>query len=509
MELCTEVLSTYLPKCAMTARPVPRPIRALQRRRLRYRIARAGCAALLLYLLPAAQGCRGLPTDTPSVLLFVVDTLRADAVSAYGDQNSPTTPTLDALAAEGVLYANAFSNAPWTLPAHASLFSGLAPHEHNTGWSQTSLPEGIPTLAQVLAARGYQTFAISENPWVSPDFGLDRGFEGFFSSNGQLSSLVNRLSDWLLLGYRPGRPFFIFVNVIDPHWPYTVRERNQYLPDGATDADAREITQWPPDYICARDTKAHDLAIEQGLYLGDVAAADQKLGAVRDLIARLKPPVRLLTVVTSDHGEHFGEHGLAHHQFGLYDELLRVPLVIHGPEPRAPLRIETAVQLADVAGTILTRVGVEVPAGLRGRTLPESDQSPPVQRDIVARYLDPNARGNDDEQMLAVLGRQQTRAMRANCTEDDKVWGDMIALIRHPLKLIRFDRFDDELYDLANDPGERRNLADDFPELFDSMSNALTQRLEGVTGGRPEPGGAAAISPETAARLRALGYLPR
>jgi arylsulfatase A-like enzyme len=461
------------------------------------------CATYLTACLAAwSMACGRAEGPRPSILLFVVDTLRADAVSAYGHV-AGTTPTIDALATEGVRYARAYANAPWTLPSHVTLFTGLLPYQHGVGWEQTRVPDSLPLLAEHLRSAGYDTVGISENPWVSDTFNVDQGFDRFSTTKGEPSDLMTVLTDWFATR-EPGRPFFLFINVVDPHWPYAVRERNPFLPPGVSQADA-DVMQWPPEYMCADSSKARAYAIQHGLYLGDVAAADDKLRRVRERLSELLAP--LVTIVTSDHGEHFGEHGLASHQFSVREVLLRVPLVIHGLDA-APGVIDTPVQLADITPTILQWLGLRIPPQLAGRPLPEDPREAASARDLMARYLDPRSRAAPDEPSVASLGRAQAQAMRTNCRPDHRVWGDMRALIRYPLKLIWFARFPPELYDLARDPGERRDLAARFPALTTTLASALRERVRNRQPRHPADDAELVLPAEVLDRLKALGYVP-
>jgi len=180
----------------------------------------------------------------PSILLLVVDTLRSDAVSAYGSVEG-TTPTIDRLAADGLRYEHAYSPSSWTLPSHATLLSGLGPDEHRTGMpGRAVLPESVVTLAERLGAAGYETAAISENILVSDVFAPLQGFEYRRSSRydekrGEIPiDAVSEVREWF--APRDGtRPFFLFVNLIDAHVPYTIRRENRFVPEGTGVADGQ------------------------------------------------------------------------------------------------------------------------------------------------------------------------------------------------------------------------------------------------------------------------------
>jgi arylsulfatase A-like enzyme len=169
-------------------------------------------------LIAAMLGCAGPPPAArhPSIFLFVFDTTRADAVSAYGHV-ADTTPTADGLAAGGLLYTHAYAQAPWTLPSHATLFTGLTPAQHGVGWRHTRAPDSWVTLAELLAGGGYETVGVSENLWVSEQFNMTQGFEHFTAFDFQTlrtPEIPKVVAEWARTRDR-GRPFFLFVNVID------------------------------------------------------------------------------------------------------------------------------------------------------------------------------------------------------------------------------------------------------------------------------------------------------
>ena len=253
----------------------------------------------------------------PSILLIVVDTLRADAVSAYGN-GLGTTPTLDALAAQGQLYTRAYAPSPWTVPSHASLFTGLAIDDHGVGLhGRVVLPETATTLAERLGDAGYETAAFSENALISGDFGFDQGFAHFAvrtaeqqMNAGEKKSIdvVDEISRWLRVRDSQ-RPFFVFINLYDAHEPYEIRASNPFLPAGITTEDARrlEAGRRTSHLICDRLPGETPLKILRGLYLGEVASADRKVKEILTLL-EARGVDNLITLVTSDHGEHFGEH---------------------------------------------------------------------------------------------------------------------------------------------------------------------------------------------------------
>lgn len=432
----------------------------------------------------------------PSILLFVFDTVRADALA-----RPDVAPEAKRLAREGVRYVQARANAPWTLPSHVSLFSGLRPSRHGVHWRRPRLPDDLQLLAQRLRRAGYQTWAYSENPWISPGFGFARGFDHFDSGDAQ-SGPAGALSRWWP-ERDPSRPLFAFVNVMDAHWPYTARDHNRFLPEGVTDADAGAQAQWPPDLICTSGSDVDRArALLHGLYLGDVAAADAKLASLGHL---LEGEPDLIRIVTADHGELFGEDQLSNHQFSVHEALLRVPLVVHGLEGAPPGVVSEAVTGIDLLPSILAWAGLDVPAGLPGRVLPLPDDPPRDPRALVAEYRDPAAgpQGGAGAH-LAALTRAQAESFRSHCRPEHAVWGDQAALIRGRHKLVWRAGAPSRLFDIATDPAQRHDRAPADPQRV----AALEAELARLWRDDPEDAsGLPPLDPATQRRLEALGYL--
>ena len=174
-------------------------------------------------------GCRGAQGEParPSIVIAVLDTTRADAVSAYGDVTG-TTPTVDRLAAEGIRYTRAYAHGSWTLPSHASLFTGLPPPAHGVSWRRLWADDGLVMLAERLRDDGYETVAVSENPWITPHFNMTQGFDRI----SYTKDAARGVREWI--EQRGDGPYFLFVNIFDAHHPYEVRERNRFVPKTTT-----------------------------------------------------------------------------------------------------------------------------------------------------------------------------------------------------------------------------------------------------------------------------------
>lgn len=454
--------------------------------------------ALILSIALFAPGCRREgPAQAPNFVLFVLDTTRADAVSAYGFR-SGTTPAVDALARAGLRYTRAFAQSAWTLPSHVTMFTGLLPSQHGAGWRETRVGDELVTLAERLKDAGYETFGVSENPWVSSSFNMDQGFDRLLRIRaGNPPGVVESVTRWL--AERKAGPFFLFVNVLDAHAPY--RPRASSLPEGVSLAEARRIPQDPGVYNCGKQPAAGRLRVLRALYDGEVTAADAKLGAVMQAIERAGAGGRTVTLVVSDHGEHFGENRLVSHQFSVHNALLHVPLVVHGLPGSEPDVIDEPVALLDLMPSILTWAGLEVPVDLPGRPLPLSSTARGEPRDLLAEYADPARLVIDSREARSMLG--SIDAIRRQCDDDDRVFGSMRSVIRYPFKLIEYEGHPPELYDLESDPREEHDLAPRSGERVAELVAALDPPTEPAPALPREP----RIDGEILDALEALGYV--
>lgn len=331
--------------------------------------------------LRAPSGAQKPDGNAPNVLLVVLDAVRADHLSCYGYKRG-TTPNIDRVAREGVLFRNAFSAAPWTLPSHASMFTGRYPSEHHADWGHAHLDKGLPTLAEQLQGGGYQTVGFSENVFVGRSFGLARGFGEFHETwrrplvvraiarvattvlgykEGRESAerSVGILERWVLNNEHRGKPFFAFVNLMAAHLPRYPRPGF-----GCGDVTKETLARIEPVnliperyYLPKYALNQRELGVMVDIYDSEISYLDSQIGEVMSFLERTGLREKTIVIVTSDHGENFGEHGLIEHQFCLYDTLLRVPLIVRHSGVLKRETVEKMVSTVFLGRAVMEMVG--------------------------------------------------------------------------------------------------------------------------------------------------------
>lgn len=398
----------------------------------------------------------------PNVLLITIDTLRWDHVGCYGAAQA-ATPVLDALAARGVRFETAIAHAPLTAPSHASILTGLTPVRHGVHDNGAFvLAPDIPRIATMMHAAGYATAAFVSGFPLDRRFGFASGFDlyddrlprgnaprGAGETERKADATTARVLDWWP---RPrasadaasaGRPWFVWVHYFDPHAAYD-----------------------PPDEYRRR--------FAANPYDGEVAFVDAQIGR---LFARLTGIDRLddtIVLVTADHGESLGDHGEETHGVFVYDATLRVPWIVAGARVPAGRVVQTVARGVDVVPTLLDLAGVQIPAGLDGRSLRAA--------------LDGRAMSDEPAYVESLLASRNFG------------WAALRGLRDARWKYIAAPRA--ELYDVAQDPRESANQIERQPERVRSMSRDLDAALRA-----PARSAARPVDAEAAGRLRALGYV--
>jgi len=308
--------------------------------------------------------------DAPNVVVLLLDTLRADRLGCYGWERA-RTPNLDALAARGVLFADATACAPWTLPSHASLFSSLYPSEHAVWNDEHRLSGGVETLAEVLRESGYATAAFSEGGYVRPSYGLAQGFDRFVVGPHDVATTFDAALQW---ASKAPQPFLLFAQTYQVHSPYDPpSEERAALVRSYAGALGERVH--PPDHDWGRAHIENTLAAEDVRYIADlydaeIAYLDREVGRVVEELERRGLWANTFFVVTSDHGEELADHGHFGHGFSLYREQLHVPLIVHKKGAfEGGAVIEHPVHGLDLAPTVARVAGARIPAAWRGRPL--------------------------------------------------------------------------------------------------------------------------------------------
>jgi arylsulfatase A-like enzyme len=408
------------------------------------------------------------------VILVSIDTLRRDHVGVHG-YPKPTTPRLDALARAGILCEDAVSTSSWTLPAHLSMLTSVDPGAHGGTDMGHGYNRRVPTLASLLRKAGFVTQAVTSHLYVSAVYGLDDGFDNLdFHQDRRAAEVADRAIE--ILDRMGDRPFFLFLHLYDPHWHYDPPEAQRKLFEKPY---AGTLTGTWQDFS-KRDrsnTTSSDLEHLLALYDGEIRYADDEVGRVLDHLKARGLDRGTLVVVTSDHGEEFLEHGSWEHQKTLYEEVIRVPLVVNGPRV-TPRKESAQTTLLDVMPTILDWAGLPPSPDQQGRSL----LTPMGERE---------AYGETDH----TIDHTHKLFLRAGAGR----WKAVLSLAPEgaPLRC--------EWYDLAADPGESRDAA--LPLAFADVVRARAIQRWRDARGRGGPAPAVQLTPEQRERLRALGYV--
>ena len=395
-----------------------------------------------------------------NVLLIGIDALRTDHVSAYGYPRK-TTPNIDALAGNSLFIENCYSTAPWTLPSFFSMLTSVYPsiHQYGTNFTGIVLPQfgvaniwtigtispdyGIKTLAETLANQDYYTAAFINNPFLSMEHEMDRGFDSF-NQYGPTSVEGNQqILPWL--EQHQDEKFFLFIHIMDPH-DYSIRQA--------------AVSKIPRRF---GEAGGDDLQTAIDRYDTIVHFCDEQIGRLIAHLRTLHLDRSTLVIITSDHGEELRDHGGAGHGHSLYDELLRVPLIFHLPGKLPAEAVSELVSTVDIAPTILDLLGLPLPSYYQGQSLvSQADRDALSDRTIFAEGIG--------------SGHKKKAALK----NDHKL-----------IYTTTSNTF--ELYNLKDDPKETRNLTDRIPEVELPMKRALQSFIAQSSRGihvvlKPPPG---------------------
>jgi len=482
--------------------------------------------------------CAGWKRDGPPNIVWIVwDTVRADRLGLYGGANR-TTPFLDEWAKEARIFEDCVSPSNYTLASHASLFTGLLPSEHGVRNGDPRLPADRETIAELLRGAGYRTYLYSANPHISKTAGFDQGFDRAehpwsdryrqeairivrdkIRPDDRSSELPEKIraatsdvepwaikasgalagraaASWLRETDRSKKPFFVFLNYMEAHRPYIppLRYRRRLMPADDVNRSYRIDRSWTPLWSYTFGLYEYDetdLRVMASTYDACIAELDDHLRSLVDTLGAGGWMENTIVALTSDHGEHLGEHHILDHQYSLFEPLLRVPLVLHNPKRVPPGRDDHPVMTHDLFGTLLSFAGVEPPAGTGAAHLFERRKERIRLAESTGLFVDPFA-----------------DVAAAHPEWDPAPWTREIrALYAGPWKLIRWSDGTRALY-RAGPGGEEEDLAARRPKTADRLEEGMT-RIAARSGPRPAEGERAPVdwSAEEAELLRALGYL--
>ncbi|HPQ68645.1 MAG TPA: sulfatase [bacterium] len=444
----------------------------------------------LVILLPVTVAWIDEPAENnvafghPNILLISIDTLRADHVGCYGHTRD-TTPMIDHLASEGMIFDRAISQSSWTLPSHVSMLTGFYPIEHGCNVVQgITLSNKVTTLAEYLLEAGYHTMAVTSSHFVSPIYNLDQGFEDFSYNQSTAERLIRVAAK--RIDTEAKRPFFMFLHLFDPHDPYTppeefrdmfVKENELRVVDGFVDHAVNKHGHLTYG--------SRELDILERLYDAEIRFTDDQLGFLFNHLWNSSVLNNTIVIITSDHGESFGENNEIGHGSALYSQQIHVPLIIRFP-PRIPggtrsnRLVEASTQLLP---TILDLAGLPIPPGKYRLSMAADDQT----------WEQEDNRAFAETAMPGV----------AQYSFQNPEWKTIAPLVEGSLSA-KYSM----LFAPQEDWGDRNNLAPEHPDVVQKF---LYERLEPyleLEKTNRQPGGAKVrLSPADIEKLRSLGYI--
>ncbi|MDT3435463.1 sulfatase [Haloarcula sp. 1CSR25-25] len=487
--------------------------------------------------------------NKPNILFIILDTARGQTVLP-GLKNG-LMPATGRIASEGTTFRNVSTVAPWTLPSHASLFTGRYTSDHDTHRGSTHFDQAAQPLAARLQKEGYTTVGISGNIWVSPEFGFDAGFDQFsmkwdvFWGGADLSRIRaadglgprvralrselsfknapktvlnaiygryvgNRYDDgaWLttkrairwIEDYQSQSPFFFFINYLEPHLEYNPPEgyTEKFLPAGIDPADVEEVNQDQWRYIAGDETMDEDdFAVLEAMYKGELNYLDLQIAKLYAALSRKGILDETAIVLVSDHGENIGDHGLMDHQYCLYETLLNVPLVIRYPDCfDAGVTVDGLVESRDLYPTLLELAGTNPdPAvdSVSDNSLLPVNGTYTDREYAIAEYVRPQPSMSALEKRLGSLDEQTRRYDRVLRSIRTESW-----------KLIEGSDGTTELYHLAEDPTETTDVSESNPEIIGRLQRILRREQGSLRRRTDDP---ESISEQSRERLEDLGYI--
>lgn len=430
----------------------------------------------------------GLPTCYRcNVILISIDTLSAKHLGLYG-YSRPTTPNLDQIAKEsGIVFSNAIVQAPWTLPSHTAMLTSRYPYEYNVWAVQDALPDNAKTIAQAMKERGYQTKAFSNGPFVQPEWGFDRGFDSFSGSIRPADwhdspTIFQSALEWTKVNSK--KPFFLFVHSFDAHLPYHPTAES-LAAMGAKSPYTVELSDVEPaNARPTGPTKEEDAKFELA-YDAGIRDVDGGLKTFFDGLRSQGLLSNTMVILVADHGEGFGEHGIAADHITMNEEIVHVPLVLFLPHA-APSRVSAVTEIRAIPPTILKLSGLPAEKQFSSRTLVDT------VTDKTGKFVALTDSSLQKEEVVKTVGTSYDKAIALFGTvikieprqaDWDKPYA--ISARSQYFQLIKNTDGQIELYDLRSDPFEANNIYDRWANLPAEDRQLALPLLNRVGGGVP------------------------
>ena len=447
----------------------------------------------------------------PTVILILIDTLRADRVGAY-DHSRGLTPFLDELAAKGTVFLNAYSTTAWTSPAVASLFTSRWPSQHGIVNYDSKLGAAEVTLAERLKQAGYDTAGVVANGQISTERGFGQGFAflwtGVLNQDIRAATIRKRTIWWLdvVKSSSPTDPKFLYLHYLEPHAPYEPPEpyRSKLAFKELSPADIAAAQRKFSKVQTWRDLQPSEVQLIESYYDGEVAALDAEIRLMFGELEKRGLLKNAVVVVTADHGEEFNEHGSFSHGLTLYDEMIRIPLIVVAPGRPGGRTVGESVSLADVAPTLLELAGVSAEPCFEGRSLVPLLGSEALENTHPAGWwaaLWSRLRGTSTpplptDTILEIMPNGSPYDLRRHAR----------AIISGSTKLVVSPTGASVYYDLERDPHELTPIS----SSLDDRGRRLAAALENVEAAHLSRAATTVekvpLDKATRERLRALGY---
>lgn len=454
----------------------------------------------------------------PNIVLIVMDTARRKNFSCYGYPKK-TTPNIDKIAEEGILFTNAYTSSPWTKPSHASLFTGTYSIQNKMGFFKKRINPDLITLPEILKTAGYHTIGISSNIWISKIFGFERGFQKFYNTwqffkdphdfgnvhkqfkssdiKGKIKilkkfvfhkNISKNLANLLygkffynkydygarrtnriikrLIRKESSRPFFLFINYMETHLKYLPPKpyRGVYFKNKTQLKKALRVNQDSLKYLGQQtNMTSEDFTLLEGLYDGEITYLDSRIGELHALLKEKDLLDETIIILVSDHGENIGDHNLMGHQHSLHNTLIRIPLIIRFPKIFNPELNNHPVQITDIPTTILDILDIQNKKFvLQNRGIPLTKTR--NNRAIICEYLHTYPSKETLNRLFGNLPQNRGKSDKMRC------------IIKNDHKFIWTSNGKHELYNIKNDPNENDNL---FPaKIAKELDEELNRFIE-------------------------------